>query len=33
MLKKIAPEIEEIVDAMDHAAGKLPFYPRQEESL
>ncbi len=29
MLKRVAPEIEEIVDATDHAAGKRPFYPRQ----
>ena len=28
MLKRVAPEIVEIVDATDHAAGKLPFYPR-----
>jgi Fe-S cluster biogenesis protein NfuA len=30
LLKRVAPEIEEIVDATDHAAGKQPFYPRQE---
>jgi hypothetical protein len=30
MVKRIAPEIEEIVDATDHAAGKQPFYPRYE---
>jgi Fe-S cluster biogenesis protein NfuA len=30
MLKRVAPEIEEIVDATDHAAGKRPFYPRHE---
>jgi len=30
MLKRVAPEIEEIVDATDHAAGKQPFYPRHE---
>jgi Fe-S cluster biogenesis protein NfuA len=28
MVKRIAPEIVEIVDATDHAAGKLPFYQR-----
>ena len=28
MVKRVAPEIEEIVDATDHAAGKQPFYPR-----
>ncbi len=33
MLKNVAPEIDEIVDATDHAVGKLPFYPRHEESL
>jgi len=30
MLKRVAPEIEEIVDATDHAAGKQPFYRRHE---
>jgi Fe-S cluster biogenesis protein NfuA len=30
MVKRVAPEIEEIVDATDHAAGKQPFYPRHE---
>jgi len=30
MLKRVAPEIEEIVDATDHAAGKKPFYPSHE---
>lgn len=30
MLKRVAPEIEEIVDATDHAAGKQPFYLRHE---
>lgn len=30
MLKRVAPEIEEIVDATDHAAGKQPFFPRHE---
>jgi hypothetical protein len=33
MLKRVAPEIEEIVDATDHAAGKQPFYPRHEVPL
>ena len=28
MVKRVAPEIVEIVDATDHAAGKQPFYPR-----
>ena len=28
MVKRVAPEIVEIVDATDHAAGKHPFYPR-----
>lgn len=28
MVKRVAPEIEEIVDATDHAAGKKPFYQR-----
>ena len=27
MVKRVAPEIMEIVDATDHAAGKKPFYP------
>jgi hypothetical protein len=30
MLKRVAPEIEEIVDATDHAAGKQSFYPPHE---
>ena len=30
MLKRVAPEIEETIDATDHAAGKQPFYPRHE---
>ena len=30
MVKRVAPEIEEIVDATNHAAGKQPFYPRHE---
>ena len=29
MVKRVAPEILEIVDATDHAAGKQPFYPHQ----
>lgn len=33
MLKRVAPEIEEIVDTTNHAAGKQPFYPRHEEPL
>lgn len=28
MVKRVAPEIVEIVDATNHAAGKQPFYPR-----
>ena len=28
MVKRVAPEIVEIVDATDHAAGKQPFYRR-----
>ena len=28
MVKRVAPEIVEIVDATDHAAGKNPFYQR-----
>ncbi len=30
MLKRVAPEIEEIVDTTNHVAGKQPFYPRPE---
>ena len=30
MVKRVVPEIKEIVDATDHAAGKQPFYPRHE---
>jgi Fe-S cluster biogenesis protein NfuA len=30
MLKRVAPEIEEIVDTTNHAAGKKPYYPRNE---
>ncbi len=33
MLKRVAPEIEEIVDTTNHAAGKKPFYPRPEAPL
>jgi Fe-S cluster biogenesis protein NfuA len=33
ILKRVAPEIEEIVDTTDHAAGKQPFYPRHELEL
>jgi len=33
MLKRVAPEIEEIIDATDHAAGKQPFYPQHEVPL
>ena len=29
MVKRVAPEILEIVDATDHAAGKQPFYSHQ----
>jgi Fe-S cluster biogenesis protein NfuA len=28
MLKRVAPEIEEVVDTTNHAAGKQPFYTR-----
>jgi len=30
MLKRVAPEIKEIVDTTNHAAGTQPFYLRQE---
>jgi len=30
MLKRVAPEIEEIVDTTNHTAGKQPFYPPHE---
>ena len=30
MLKRVAPEIEEVVDTTNHAAGKKPYYPRNE---
>ena len=26
MVKRVAPEITEVVDATDHAAGRQPFY-------
>ena len=29
MVKRVAPEILEIVDATDHVAGKQPFYSHQ----
>jgi len=32
MLKRVAPDIEEVVDVTDHAAGKQPFHPRHQES-
>jgi NFU1 iron-sulfur cluster scaffold homolog, mitochondrial len=28
MVRRIAPEVVEIVDTTDHAAGRTPFYPR-----
>ena len=28
MVKRVAPEVTEIVDATDHAAGQRPFHPR-----
>ncbi len=33
MLKRVAPEIEKIVDTTNHAAGEQLFYPRHEVSL
>jgi Fe-S cluster biogenesis protein NfuA len=33
MLKRVALEIEEVVDTTNHSAGKQPFYPRHEEAL
>lgn len=33
MLKRVAPEIEEIVDTTNHAAGKQPFYPRHDSGV
>jgi Fe-S cluster biogenesis protein NfuA len=33
MLKRVAPEIEEVVDTTNHSAGKQPYYPRHEEAL
>ena len=32
MVKRVASEITEIVDATDHAAGQQPFYPRAAAS-
>jgi len=32
MLKRVAPEIEEIVDTTNHAAGTQPFYPRHDRT-
>ena len=29
MVRRIAPEVVEIVDTTDHAAGKTPFYARR----
>ncbi len=31
MLRRVAPEIGEIVDVTDHAAGTQPFYPRNPQ--
>jgi len=28
MVRRVVPEIEEIIDATDHAAGAQPYYPR-----
>jgi Mrp family chromosome partitioning ATPase len=33
MLKRVAPEIDEIVDTTNHAAGKQPFYPRHDSGV
>jgi Fe-S cluster biogenesis protein NfuA len=30
MVKKVAPEIIEIIDTTNHAAGKKPFYPKHD---
>jgi len=30
MVRRVAPEIAEIVDTTDHTAGTKPFYPRTE---
>jgi Fe-S cluster biogenesis protein NfuA len=30
MVKRVAPEIIEIIDTTDHAAGEIPFYPKHE---
>jgi len=32
MVRRIAPEIVNIVDTTDHAAGKKPFYARAGEA-
>ena len=32
MLKRVAPEIDDIVDTTNHAAGKQPFYPRHDRT-
>jgi Fe-S cluster biogenesis protein NfuA len=32
MVRRVAPEIVEIVDTTDHTAGKKPFYPRAGEA-
>ena len=32
MVRKVAPEIVDIIDTTDHAAGKQPFYQRTEAS-
>jgi Fe-S cluster biogenesis protein NfuA len=32
MVRRVAPEIVEIVDTTDHTAGKMPFYPRAGEA-
>jgi Fe-S cluster biogenesis protein NfuA len=32
MVRRVAPEIVEIVDTADHMAGKQPFYPRAGEA-
>jgi Fe-S cluster biogenesis protein NfuA len=33
MLKRVAPEIEEVIDTTNHAAGKKPYYPRNESGV
>ena len=32
MVRKVAPEIVDIIDTTYHAAGKQPFYQRTEAS-